>query len=118
VATYIESNICSKIRVADLAALVQLSSGHFFRTFRMSFGATPLAYVMRQRILRAQALMASSREPLSQIALDCGMCDQAHFSRTFRRIIGVKPNVWRRQIAADPRTVATLEARVACAVQP
>ena len=107
VAAYIESNICSKIRVAELAGVVQLSIGHFFRAFKLSFGASPLAYVTRQRILRAQAIMASSKEPLSQIALDCGMCDQAHFSRTFRRIIGVKPNVWRRQISADPRTAAT-----------
>ena len=100
VATYIESNICSKISVIELAALVNLSIGHFFRAFKVSFGASPLAYVMRHRMLRAQAIMASSEAPLSRIALDCGMCDQAHFSRTFRRIIGVSPNVWRRQISA------------------
>jgi AraC family transcriptional regulator len=86
----LQSNICSKIRVAELAGVVQLSIGHLFRAFKLCFGASPLAYVMRQRILRAQAIMASSKEPLSQVALDCGMCEQAHFSRTFRRIIGVK----------------------------
>ena len=107
VAAYIESNICSKIGIIELAALAQLSIGHFFRAFKVSFGASPLAYVMRQRMLRAQAIMASSEAPLSRIALDCGMCDQAHFSRTFRRIIGVSPNVWRRQISAGRRTWAS-----------
>jgi AraC family transcriptional regulator len=63
--------------------------------------------VMRQRMLRAQAIMASSEAPLSRIALECGMCDQAHFSHTFRRIIGVSPNVWRRQISARRRTEAS-----------
>ena len=106
-AAYIESNICSKIGVIELAALAQLSIGHFFRAFKVSFGASPLAYVMRQRMLRAQAIMASSEAPLSRIALDCGMCDQAHFSHTFRRIIGVSPNVWRRQISALRRTEAS-----------
>ena len=99
-AAYIESNICSKISAVDLAALVQLSTGHFFRAFKVSFGATPRAYVTRQRMLRAQAIMANSEAPLSRIALDCGMFDQAHFSRTFRRVIGVSPNVWRRQFYA------------------
>ena len=99
VAGYIEANICSKIGVIELAALAQLSIGHFFRAFKVSFGVSPRAYVMRQRMLRAQALMASSEAPLSWIALECGMCDQAHFSHTFRRIIGVSPNVWRRQIS-------------------
>jgi transcriptional regulator GlxA family with amidase domain len=107
VAAYIESNICSKIGVIELAALAQLSIGHFFRAFKVSFGASPLAYVMRQRMLRAQAIMASSEAPLSRIALECGMCDQAHFSHTFRRIIGVSPNVWRRQISARRRTEAS-----------
>jgi AraC family transcriptional regulator len=107
VAAYIDSNICSKIGVPELAALAQLSIGHFFRAFRVSFGASPLAYVMRQRMLHAQAIMASSEAPLSRIALDCGMCDQAHFSHTFRRIIGVSPNVWRRQISAGRRTEAS-----------
>jgi AraC family transcriptional regulator len=107
VAAYIESNIGSKINVVELAAFVQLSIGHFSRAFKVSFGASPLAYVMRQRILRAQAIMASSEAPLSWIALDCGMCDQAHFSRTFRRLIGVSPNVWRRQISAPGRTEAS-----------
>jgi AraC family transcriptional regulator len=109
VAAYIESNIGSKIRVAALAALVQLSAGHFFRAFKLSFGACPQAYVMQRRILRAQVIMASSNESLAQIALACGMCDQAHFSRTFRRFIGVQPNVWRRQTAAAPRTAPTLD---------
>ena len=107
VAAYVESNICSKIGVIELAALAQLSIGHFFRAFKVSFGASPLAYVMRQRMLRAQAIMASSKAPLSQIALECGMCDQAHFSHTFRRIIGVSPNVWRRQNSARRRTEAS-----------
>ena len=106
-AAYIESNICSKIGVIELAALTQLSIGHFFRAFKVSFGASPLAYVMRQRMMRAQAIMACSEAPLSRIALDCGMCDQAHFSRTFRRIIGVSPNVWRREISAGRRAEAS-----------
>jgi AraC-like DNA-binding protein len=91
VAAYIESNICSKISVIELAALVHLSIGHFCRAFKVSFGASPLAYVMRERMLRAQEMMASSEAPLSRIALECGMCDQAHFSHTFRRIIRVSP---------------------------
>jgi transcriptional regulator GlxA family with amidase domain len=106
-AAYVESNICSKISVIELAALVHLSIGHFFRAFKVSFGASPLAYVMHQRMLRAQAIMASSEAPLSRVALECGMCDQAHFSHTFRRIIGVSPNVWRRQIFARRRTEAS-----------
>jgi AraC family transcriptional regulator len=109
VATYIESNIHSRLRVPELARFVQLSPSHFSRTFRESFGETPFAYVTRQRIRRAQVTMLSSADTLSQIALDCGMCDQAHFTRVFRKIVGINPSVWRRQFpsytAAGRRSV-------------
>jgi AraC-like DNA-binding protein len=73
-----------------------LSAGHFSRTFRNSFGCSPLQYVMRRRMERAQGLMLSTNIPLAQIALDCGLSDQAHFSRLFRRIVGECPREWRR----------------------
>src|SRR6266481_2135432 len=49
------------------------------------------SYIEKRRILRAQEMMLSSRYSLLQIALECGMCDQAHFTRVFRRIVGINP---------------------------
>src|ERR1700733_11801958 len=73
---YIEANLGSIIRAADLARIAQQSVSHFSRTFTRSVGYTPHAYVMRQRMLRAQDIMLSSQRPLSRIALECGMADQ------------------------------------------
>jgi AraC family transcriptional regulator len=97
VAAYIEANINSNFRASDLAGIVHLSVGHFSHAFRRSFGETPHAYVTRQRMRRAQVIMRSSQIPLSQIALECGMSDQAHFTRVFRKVVGINPGVWRRQ---------------------
>ena len=96
-AAYVSANLGSRIRAADLAHVVGLSTGHFFRAFRESLGEPPLAYVTRQRIRRCQELMLHSHASLSAIALDCGMCDQPHLTRVFRRFVGVNPGVWRRQ---------------------
>jgi AraC-like DNA-binding protein len=97
VVAYVQANVGSDIRVPDLANVAGLSTGHFFRAFRESFGESPLTYVTRQRILYSQQLMLRSPAPLSQIALDCGMCDQPHFTRVFRRVVGISPGLWRRQ---------------------
>jgi AraC family transcriptional regulator len=99
VTAFVEANIGKNIRVGDLAGIVQLSTGHFSRAFKESFGETPIGYVTRQRMRHAQAIMLRSREPLATIALDCGMCDQSHFTRVFRRIVGVNPAAWRRQFS-------------------
>ena len=97
--SYVEDKLGSAIRTIDLARVVQLSTSHFCRAFRQTFGETPFAYIMAQRIRRAQDLMLTSRLSLSQVALECGMCDQAHFCRVFRRIVGINPNAWRRQFS-------------------
>jgi AraC family transcriptional regulator len=101
VAAFVESNMDSNIRIGDLARMVLLSTSHFCRAFKQTFGETPLRYIMRQRMRRAQAIMLCSRDSLAKIAIDCGMCDQAHFSRVFRRIVGVNPGAWRSRVRAS-----------------
>jgi AraC-like DNA-binding protein len=96
IAAHIESNLDRSIRSGDLATLVRLSPAHFSRTFRNSFGCSPLEFVTRRRMERAQGLMLSTDIPLAQIALECGLADQAHFSRLFRRVVGECPRAWRR----------------------
>ena len=97
VVAYIESNIDIGIRVADLAGIVQFSVSHFSRAFKVSFGQSPLAYVKLRRIRYAQVKMLKTREPLVRVALDCGMSDHAHFTRVFRKVVGMNPSLWRRQ---------------------
>jgi AraC-like DNA-binding protein len=102
ITTYIDANIGSAIRATDLAALVRLSASHFFHAFKDTFAETPLAYVARRRMALAQQLMLTTDEPLAQIALACGLCDQSHFTRVFRRVVGTSPYTWRREHAHGP----------------
>jgi AraC-like DNA-binding protein len=101
--TYVEMHLDSEIGTADLAALAKLSIFHFCRAFRESFNESPHAYVMRRRVERAQGLMLHSDVSLGQIAIDCGFTDQAHFNKSFRRIVGESPGAWRRARAIGPR---------------
>jgi AraC family transcriptional regulator len=96
ISDYVELNISRRIHIKMLARLVGLSASHFCRAFKCSFGISPRDYVLRRRIEIAQALMLTTSEPLSEIAVSCGMCDQQHFTRTYRRIVGETPSTWRR----------------------
>jgi AraC-like DNA-binding protein len=92
---YIENNLDRPIRNSELADVARLSRSHFCRAFHNSTGNPPHEYIIRRRIERAQELMRSTRTPLNQIALECGLVDQAHLARLFRRVVGVTPRVWR-----------------------
>ena len=95
VVTYIDSNLSGALFVGALARLAGVSSSGFHRAFRLRFGITPHAYVILKRIELAKNLMLTTHDALSQIALACGMTDQSHFTRTFRRITGQSPRQWR-----------------------
>jgi AraC family transcriptional regulator len=96
VMAHIEMNLDTAMRNKDLATLVNLSEFHFNVAFRNSVGEPPHAYIIRRRVERAQGLMLSTQKPLSEIAADCGMADQAHLTRLFRSIVGESPGAWRR----------------------
>lgn len=98
---YIRQHLEDRIRVDDLARQARLSVSHFCRAFRQSFGMTPHAYVIRLRIEQAEHLMLTTQESLTQIALACGLVDQAHLSRLFRRLHAETPSSWRRRNMAD-----------------
>jgi AraC-like DNA-binding protein len=97
VGRYMRQRLERPLRVKELAGLATLSVSHFCRTFRKSFGTTPRLHLIRLRVERAQQLMLTTSDPLSQIALACGMADQAHLSKVFRRTVGETPSGWRRR---------------------
>jgi AraC family transcriptional regulator len=106
VVDYIEMHLADKIGAVDLADLIKVSTGRLFRAFKHSVGVTPFQYLARRRVELACSMMRTTREPLSQIAVACGLCDQAHLCRVFRRVTGMSPSAWRRAMRAQTRQVA------------
>ncbi|WP_144579066.1 helix-turn-helix domain-containing protein [Agrobacterium sp. DE0009] len=106
---HIDQNIRTSLRIVDLGALVHLSASHFSRNFKVSFGASPYAYVLSRRVALAMALIQMTDEPLSQIACACGMCDQAHLCKSFRRAAGMTPQEWREKSRGPSSVKASQE---------
>ncbi|WP_457584864.1 helix-turn-helix domain-containing protein [Ensifer canadensis] len=96
VAAYVSRNIDGPLRVRELAAEVGLSASHFSRAFTTRLGKSPYAFVMEQRMLHACHLMLNTGQRLTEIAGNCGLSDQAHLTRLFRRFEGTTPARWRR----------------------
>jgi len=97
---YIDQNLHRSIMVETLAGQVSLSISHFTRAFKTSYGITPHAHIVALRIDRASRLLATTSDSLSDVALRCGMADQSHLSRLFKRWRGATPTAWRRQHVA------------------
>src|SRR5712664_863479 len=97
VRAYIDSNLHRTIHIRNLSAVARRSPAHFSRKFKLAFGESPHAYVVRRRLERACHLMMTSAASLCEIALSVGLSDQSHLCRLFRKAFGQSPARWRRE---------------------
>ena len=97
VRAFIEKNLDRTIHTRDLSAVARRSPAHFSRSFKLTFGEPPHAYVVKRRLEKACSLMVTSSASLSEIALSAGFSDQAHLCKLFRQAFGQSPANWRRE---------------------
>jgi AraC family transcriptional regulator len=93
---FIEDHLADDFPLATLANLAQLSTYHFARAFKRSFGIPPHRYHTNRRIERARALLADRKTSVGEIALEVGFSGVSAFAATFRRITGQTPTDYRR----------------------
>lgn len=91
------------VEVTELAHACALSRSHFSRAFKRSTGLSPQDWIRHQRLARAKQLIQSTDLSLTQISLECGFCDQAHFCHIFTRSEGINPFAWRCKVLLTPR---------------
>lgn len=87
------SRLAESISLDELAKAAALSPFHFARQFKAATGHPPHDYHIRLRVDRAQELLRTHGRAwsLAAIAMECGFVDQSHFSRHFKRVVGVTP---------------------------
>jgi AraC family transcriptional regulator len=95
---YITEHLADEISIDRLAALVELSSSHFSHVFKESTGVTPLQFVTRERIARAQLMIRETSRSLIEIGLEIGYTSPSHFAQVFRRVVGVTPTEFRSSL--------------------
>jgi AraC family transcriptional regulator len=85
-----------RIRLSEIARECGLSVSHFARSFKISFGTSTHQWLIQHRIDHAKQLISQTSISLIDIAILSGFNDQAAFTRTFHKVVGVSPGKWRR----------------------
>jgi AraC-like DNA-binding protein len=95
---YLEDQCTRVVTLAELAALTGLSPFYVSRTFRAAVGVPPYAYLSLARVRRARALIDRGHPP-SAVTHEAGFSDQSHFTKQFKRVVGIPPGQYAREIA-------------------
>jgi AraC family transcriptional regulator len=93
---FVETNLVAEIKLEDLADLCGIGVPHFIRLFKSTMGMSPYQYVLGLRVGRAKTLLGNRALTLVDVARSSGFANQQHLIRTFRRITGLTPGVYRR----------------------
>jgi AraC family transcriptional regulator len=95
---YVSEHLAEEISIERLAELVELSASHFAHVFKETTGMTPLQFVTRHRVTRAQQLIRETSRSLIDVGLEVGYTSPSHFAQVFRRVVGVTPTAFRSSL--------------------
>lgn len=95
---YLHDNYQSEEPVKILSEVAGVHPAHLARTFSKHFGCSIGEYIRRLRIDVACRELANRERTVCEIALALGFYDHAHFSRMFKRMVGVTPKEYRNNL--------------------
>jgi AraC family transcriptional regulator len=98
VTAYIEDNLSEQISLATLARMARLSTFHFCRAFKQSFGIPPHRYHTNRRIERAKVMLAERKHSVTEIGLAVGFSETSSFTAVFRKFTGQTPSRYHRSL--------------------
>jgi AraC family transcriptional regulator len=95
---FIHANFDKQLRLEDIASAAELSASHFVHQFRRSMNTSPYKYVLALRIEQGKRMLGNRLLSVLEVAQAVGFDNPQHFATVFRRIAGVSPSTYRRQL--------------------
>jgi AraC-like DNA-binding protein len=104
---FLDLHLFETVTLESAGAAVGASPTHLARCFSKTFGIAPHRYVLGRRIESSRRRLLEG-QPLAEVAISAGFHDQAHFTRHFKRHLGVTPGRYvRAPIGEEPTDPAT-----------
>jgi transcriptional regulator GlxA family with amidase domain len=95
-----DSRYAEPLDLEALADAASVSKYHFARCFAETYGETPMRYLTRRRIERAQDLLRSANLTITEVCMLVGFSSLGSFSSRFRELVGESPSEYRDRWAA------------------
>lgn len=92
----IKNNPASPWNVPDMAKQLYVSPRHLQKLYQKQYGISCMEDVIKHRLLLAGEILSSSALPVHKIAEQCGYSNTEHFSRQFKKQLGVSPSEYRK----------------------
>jgi AraC-like DNA-binding protein len=105
---FLPGHVGDMIYAPDAARMCDLSEAEFATCLRQLTGRSFRSYLNQYRVERAQAALAETHHPISEIAQEMGFCDQSYFGAVFHKVTGMTPLAYRNRHRSAPRQSSAL----------
>ena len=95
--SYIEDNLHSNLKIAEIAENIGMSPFYFSRLFRKSMGLSPHEYLTQRRLEVAKKKLKKTNLPIIDISAEVGFNSQSHFIILFKKQVGTTPLKYRKE---------------------
>lgn len=97
---YIDRHYQTTLDLDELVSVAGISKSHLVRSFRATYGHTPIRYLTRRRIERAQDLLRAANLTVTEVCMLVGFASLGSFSSRFTQLVGESPTAYRDRWAA------------------
>jgi AraC-like DNA-binding protein len=98
---FLEANYGERLSLSRVARVVHASPFYFCKLFKRETGSNFTDYLARIRIEKARTLLLNPNLRISEIAFEVGFQSLTHFNRVFKRLTGLPPSQYRRQVPTE-----------------
>lgn len=95
---FMNNTYFANVNLETLARMSGRSLSTFHREFKMIFNETPHKWIKKKRLQHAYQLLKESNNKISEIYIQSGFEDLAHFSRSFKKEFGITPTAYRKSL--------------------
>ena len=97
----VDTRYAEPLDLDSIAAAAHVSKYHFVRSFAATYGESPMRYLTRRRIERAQDLLRTANLTITEVCMFVGFSSLGSFSARFRELVGETPTGYRDRWAAS-----------------
>lgn len=95
IVSYLYTHIENHLSLKEIANDMNISMGYLSSCFKKNMGVSVMNYYKKIKIERSKTLLLSSNKSIMEISTLLGFCDQCHFTKTFKNIVGITPTEYK-----------------------
>ena len=93
---HMQAHLHGHLSREEVARVAGVSASHFSKLMKERMGKSFSQLLAQMRVSRVKQLLSETDKTLSEIALECGFCDQSHMNKVFRGMTSFSPSEFRK----------------------